>query len=300
MFLIAKNLLYEGGRNFHKAARLPPLKNLVAKINENNISEKYAQALQNFEGKIYFNSVLEIQRVRLKQYNTIIKKKERYTERQKSSQQVEPLPLVLNQLCDGPALRDMINKPEEENKKTPTINKNSSLPYTCFIKVKSSEDETNKTQKEDDPYPKNWMSEYELYDESEPETQSAYGTPNPLIPTSTVPCGGCGALLHCKEPSIPGYIPSEIFIKLNIDELGSLHCQRCHFLINYNTAINVTVAPEDYINIISTIKDKYALAVVLVDLLDFPCSIFSGLSEILGPNRPIFIVGNKVGGVPHW
>jgi ribosome biogenesis GTPase A len=35
-----------------------------------------------------------------------------------------------------------------------------------------------------------------------------------------------------------------------------------------------------------------------VDLLDFPGSIFYNLSEILGPKRPIFIVGNKVDLIP--
>ena len=75
-------------------------------------------------------------------------------------------------------------------------------------------------------------------------------------------------------------------------------CQRCHFLINYNTAINVTVTPDDYVEIISKIKDEYALAIVMIDLLDFPCSIWPGIKDILGPKRPIFIVGNKVDLLP--
>jgi ribosome biogenesis GTPase A len=60
----------------------------------------------------------------------------------------------------------------------------------------------------------------------------------------------------------------------------------------------VTVKPEDYINILSKIKDEFALAIILVDLLDFPCSIWPDIKEILGDKRPVFIVGNKVDLIP--
>ena len=33
---------------------------------------------------------------------------------------------------------------------------------------------------------------------------STYGTPNSEIPESDIPCGGCGAELHCQEPNLPG------------------------------------------------------------------------------------------------
>lgn len=77
-----------------------------------------------------------------------------------------------------------------------------------------------------------------------------------------------------------------------------MHCQRCHFLKNYNTAINVTVSPDEYIKMVSTIQDKFALAILMVDLLDFPCSIWPGIKDILGEKRPIFVVGNKVDLLP--
>lgn len=86
---------------------------------------------------------------------------------------------------------------------------------------------------------------------------------------------------------------------MNKEELKTVHCQRCHFLSKYNTAISVSVKPEDYINIISSIKDETALAIVMIDLLDFPCSIFPNLSNILGKTRPIFLVGNKVDLIPR-
>lgn len=31
-----------------------------------------------------------------------------------------------------------------------------------------------------------------------------YGTPDPTVPITNTPCAGCGALLHCHDPAIPG------------------------------------------------------------------------------------------------
>lgn len=33
---------------------------------------------------------------------------------------------------------------------------------------------------------------------------------DPTIPVSKVPCYGCGGPLQCIEPSLPGYLPSEL------------------------------------------------------------------------------------------
>lgn len=67
----------------------------------------------------------------------------------------------------------------------------------------------------------------------------------------------------------------------------------------YNTSIDITVSPEEYVRMISSISDKFALAIIMVDLMDFPCSIWPGIKDILGTKRPIFIVGNKVDLLPQ-
>lgn len=128
---------------------------------------------------------------------------------------------------------------------------------------------------------------------------SNYGSPDPSLPVSDVPCGGCGALLHCKNSSLPGYMPSEKF-KLFLSKLWKLRgeiCQRCLYLKHFNVALNVTVDPSDYPNIISNIKDKNSLVILIIDLTDFPCSIWSNITDIIG-DKPIFIVGNKVDLLP--
>lgn len=278
--------------NFTRNLYNPSLNELATKINENSISSKYEDALRRFDGRIAFNSVLEIQSVRLKKYDEMTNRTESYQLR-KLQRETKSIPIVLSQLCaETVSSLEQDDEVEEEE-----VRKVQDLPFSRFVKVdKESEVEP---LEDNSRVPKNWLQDYELYDESENEMQSTYGTANPDIPVSEVPCSGCGALLHCKDGSIPGYVPSELFSGLSHKELQTIHCQRCHFLVNYNTAINVTVTPEDYINIISTIKDKYALAVILVDLLDFPCSIFKELKDVLGPKRPVFIVGNKVDLLPR-
>lgn len=289
MLLFARTLCRTVTRRKHVTG----LDRLVNLIDKNNISSRYEEALQKMSGRILFNSVLEVQKVRLNKFDRIAGRDVNRIELEQQIHNVAPLPLILNQLCDGALTK--LEEPENEvsNERHVDI---QDLPYSRYIKVEKDNRKTKQQQ-----IPQNWLQDYELYNEADDELESIYGTPNSNVPVSNVPCGGCGALLHCKDTSIPGYIPSELFSGLSSLELKTIHCQRCHFLINYNTAINVTVKPDDYIDIVSSIKtkDSDALAIIMVDLLDFPCSIYPGLMEILGPQRPIFIVGNKVDLIPR-
>lgn len=81
--------------------------------------------------------------------------------------------------------------------------------------------------------------------------------------------------------------------------LQRMICQRCHFLKNYNTALKVQVNAEDYVSMISKIKDEIALAILMVDLVDMPCSIWPNIIDIIGERRPVIIVGNKVDLLPQ-
>lgn len=68
---------------------------------------------------------------------------------------------------------------------------------------------------------------------------------------------------------------------------------------NYNLALQLKVDPEEYVRLISSIQDKFALVVLMVDLVDFPCSIWPKIVDIIGPKRPVFVVGNKVDLLPQ-
>ncbi|XP_037093221.1 nitric oxide-associated protein 1-like [Pollicipes pollicipes] len=126
-----------------------------------------------------------------------------------------------------------------------------------------------------------------------------YGHPDPSVPASQVVCGGCGAHLHCQEPSWPGYLPSEVLRAAPEAELRDLICQRCYFLRFHNAAINVSVRPDDYSLMMRQMENKSALLVLVVDLLDFPCSVWPGLAQLVGRSRPVVVVGNKVDLLPQ-
>lgn len=118
------------------------------------------------------------------------------------------------------------------------------------------------------------------------------------MPPSRVPCYGCGAHLHCTDVAIPGYVPSEKFTSMSEQDLRKEQCQRCEFLEHYNVSIDVNVQADDYPKIISQIRDTRATVVLMIDLLDFPCSIWPKITDIFGPKRKIYVVGNKVDLLP--
>jgi hypothetical protein len=126
-----------------------------------------------------------------------------------------------------------------------------------------------------------------------------YGTPDPSVPFSDVPCPGCGALLHCQDENIQGYIPSQKFEPLGIEELEKTLCQRCHLLKNHNISLNIRMDPNEFERIIKEIRSKVALVIVLVDLVDMPNSIINKLLDMVGRKHHVYIVGNKVDLLPR-
>lgn len=150
--------------------------------------------------------------------------------------------------------------------------------------------------------PSNWMMDVEQYDDASYQDSTwlnNYGTPDPNSNISSVPCGGCGALLHCKDQALPGYLPSELFQKRSKQELRVMICQRCHFMRYYNTTLEVKVSADEYPELLKVIKTKTCAVVLMVDLTDFPCSIWPKISSVLHPLTPVFVVGNKVDLLPQ-
>lgn len=125
-----------------------------------------------------------------------------------------------------------------------------------------------------------------------------YGSADPTVPASKVPCQGCGAYLHCTDHAIPGYLPSELFKSKSNNELKKTICQRCDFLKTHNVCLDATVLPTEYPKVISQIQHSPALVILLVDLTDFPASIHPKIFDYIGHKRKIILVGNKVDLLP--
>ena len=122
-----------------------------------------------------------------------------------------------------------------------------------------------------------------------------YGTAAPEMAgaTTDIPCGGCGAHLHCVDEKIPGFVPSQILAGRSSSHLRSLICQRCYFIKEYKVALKLNVSPEDYPKAIEHIKEEKALIILVVDLMDFPGSVWPGILELIGKNKKVILVGNK-------
>lgn len=125
-----------------------------------------------------------------------------------------------------------------------------------------------------------------------------YGSQNSKIKPSDIPCYGCGSNLHCTSSNIPGYIPYETFSELSNRKLRTTLCQRCDFLKRYNVSLNVNVEPKEYEDIIANINGKLGLILLMVDVSDFPCSLNSKILDLVGIDRRILVVVNKIDLLP--
>lgn len=251
----------------------------IKKPDEKSLENKnFSTLLQNYKDKIAFSSYLEHEKLELgdfKYYLKTVKRAQKTQKNQLESKRLPPLPVSL-QFYVG---KHRLLKEETEEKVSEPENV-FQLPFATPTQVEINEDEikapeikaSSKTNNEfDHSNIDKWMTNYEYFDDTKlqlsnyenygddetseiSEQSSRYGTPNPNSGVSRVPCGGCGALLHCSDPAIPGYLPSEIMRGRNDTELKTLECQRCHFLTEYNIALDVRVQPEEYEKLLQSIQ----------------------------------------------
>ena len=133
-------------------------------------------------------------------------------------------------------------------------------------------------------------------------------------------CGGCGAVFQVEHPNKAGFIPKEKWTELAVsDESGELEfnededkdeekepkapltCQRCFNLKHYNNALNITLKKDDYLTHLRCLRRERerTLFLLMVDVVDFPSSIFPNLDSILPPFCSVLIVANKVDLLPE-
>lgn len=126
-----------------------------------------------------------------------------------------------------------------------------------------------------------------------------FGTPDEDEPVSDTCCSGCGTFLHCTATHIPGYLPSQKY-KALLQEggLSGATCQRCHLLIHHHKALNLQMSRDQYRAVVQQVRPQQALVLLVVDLLDLPDSIIPDLSELVGTNKHIVVLGNKIDLIP--
>ena len=149
---------------------------------------------------------------------------------------------------------------------------------------------------------------------------------------SSITCNGCGTMLQCTQPNTQGYVPAKKLhdlihqLQSNLNEQGvtpmdvntsscSKHaesprqpshnsfidppiCQRCFYLKHYNTALDVTLPANEYKRHLSNLRDRQALILCIVDVIDFPSSLIPALNTIINPHSTVYFIANKVDLLP--
>lgn len=134
---------------------------------------------------------------------------------------------------------------------------------------------------------------------AEKREHALFGSPDVDEPFSDVSCPGCGAVLHCTALAVPGYLPSEKYkVLLQEGRLGGATCQRCHLLTHHHKAMNLQVTSDQYRAVVQNIRPLKALVLLIVDLLDIPDSIVPNLTDLVGTNKHVVVLGNKVDLLP--
>lgn len=236
MFHINKHLIRIHKQNFSKSFN--NIFTCVKLLLNTKLEEKYLQQikisteldklLDKVENKISYNTIIDRKKFshsyrKHKIIENILSKQE--NELAFQLKHLTPLPASLKYYMDnnGSKLMEEVNNEEISEPsvtKFPYDLKQLSTNYEITNDIKVEKDEISEQSGEDiEKVPANWMSDYEVYSEEldTGETDSwkmNYGTPNPNLAVSQVPCGGCGSLLHCKVNFIIGKAKLKTYLYL--------------------------------------------------------------------------------------
>lgn len=109
-------------------------------------------------------------------------------------------------------------------------------------------------------------------------------------------CIGCGAEIQSENPNKQGYLPKSV-VEKSMEE-NNLVCKRCFRLKNYNEVSDVELGAEDFYKLIKTLSKKDDLIVKVVDIFDFSGSWIEDVIDIVGNNKDIVLVANKLDLLP--
>lgn len=182
--------------------------------------DKLIELLEKYEEKIIYNTVLQQQREKLGiKYRKRISIVETMQSQVNAVNEVSDIALSLKYLSEDldvsaaykneekRPLREKYRKTHfpfrdgitvtESNEESSGVDSNDDVADDLFRDVRARYDTYTKTSC------KNWMSDYENFDDNSNDEfnhnwKINYGSPDPKTPISNVPCGGCGALLHCQ------------------------------------------------------------------------------------------------------
>lgn len=115
-------------------------------------------------------------------------------------------------------------------------------------------------------------------------------------------CQGCGVGIQSTDKEALGYTPKSSL------EREVVLCQRCFRLKHYNETQEISITDDDFLKMISDIRNQAGLVVHIIDIFDVSGSLIPNLSRIVG-DKKVILVGNKLDLLPkstnqnkliHW
>lgn len=118
-------------------------------------------------------------------------------------------------------------------------------------------------------------------------------------------CIGCGIKLQSENKELPGYVP----VSSTVEYGENVYCERCYKIKHHNydyskTTYELLQQPEkivelesNYYQKLAAIKNKKALILLMIDVLDIYSGFIHDLDKYVGEN-PVIILVNKVDVLP--
>ncbi|TFJ94049.1 ribosome biogenesis GTPase YqeH [Lentibacillus salicampi] len=106
-----------------------------------------------------------------------------------------------------------------------------------------------------------------------------------------VKCQGCGAFIQTSDPDKAGYTPESTL------DRDTILCKRCFRLKHYNDIQDVSITDDDFLTMVSQIRNKKGLVVHLVDIFNVDGTMIKGLPRIVG-NKSVILAANKMDLLP--
>lgn len=107
-------------------------------------------------------------------------------------------------------------------------------------------------------------------------------------------CIGCGIKLQTVDENLPGYVP--LLVSADLGE--NVYCKRCFQIIHNGKKYDPQISDNDYYEKISVIKDKTAIVILMIDIMDIYGGFIPNLHKYIGNNKVIVVV-NKVDIIPR-
>ena len=106
-------------------------------------------------------------------------------------------------------------------------------------------------------------------------------------------CIGCGIKLQTFDENKPGYVP--LLVSADLGE--NVYCKRCFQIIHNGKKYDPQISDNDYYDKIGVIKDKPAIIILMIDVMDIYGGFIPNLYKYIGKNKVIIVV-NKVDIIP--